>query len=218
MDFWSPIFLSIQVTIIASISTFIVAVAVAWLMRRRKFKGKNIVETLLLLPLVLPPTVVGFGLLWMFGRDSWIGRLYESIFSSSIVFSFTAAVMAASVVAFPIMYQTIKSGFQSVDAELEDVAKVLGGNKYQIFRYVTIPLARDLLIVGYILGAARALGEFGATLMFAGNIPGVTQTIPTAIYLAVESGQTELALYWVLSMVFLAFFLLLLVQRKRTNK
>ncbi|MDQ0257267.1 molybdate transport system permease protein [Evansella vedderi] len=215
LDFWTPIFISIRVTVIASILGFSLALIAAGLMKRRNFKGKQLLETLLMLPLVLPPTVIGFGLLYFFGRNSTIGRVYEFIFSETIVFSFIAAVMAATIVAFPLMYQTLKAGFEQVDKDLEDVGQVLGGNSLQIFRYVTIPLSKNVMIVAFILGAARALGEFGATLMFAGNIPGRTQTVPTAIYIAVETGRTELAIYWVLSIVTLSFFLLFFVQWKK---
>ncbi|WP_078597429.1 molybdate ABC transporter permease subunit [Evansella clarkii] len=217
LDFWSPIFISVRVTIIASVTAFLLAVLAAALMKRKNFKGKYIIETILMLPLVLPPTVIGFGLLYFFGRNSIVGQIYETVFNQSIVFTVTAAVLAATVVAFPLMYQTFKAGFEQVDQDLEEVGKVLGGNSFQIFRYVTFPLSKNVLLVGFVLGAARALGEFGATLMFAGNIPGRTQTVPTAIYVAVETGRTELALYWVLSIVALSFFLLFFVQLKKSS-
>ncbi|UCZ54188.1 molybdate ABC transporter permease subunit [Bacillus shivajii] len=216
-EFLTPIYISIQVTFIASLLAFTVAVAAAGMMKRKHFRGKNIVETIFMLPLVLPPTVIGFGLLYMFGRNSAIGQMYERIFHDSIVFSFWAAVIAATVVAFPLMYQTLKAGFEQVDRELEEVAKVLGGNSLQVFRYVTLPLSKNVLLVGIVLGAARALGEFGATMMFAGNIPGRTQTVPTAIYVAVEMGKTELALYWVISIIILSFFMLYFVRRSSSS-
>ncbi|WP_096437713.1 molybdate ABC transporter permease subunit [Alteribacter populi] len=216
MSFWPPIYTSIQVTTVASLLTFLLAILFASLLKRKNFKGKTVIETLLMLPLVLPPTVVGFGLLSILGRESLLGRAYEAVFEQSIVFSVTAAVIAATVVAFPLMYQTMKAGFEAVDSDLEDVARTYGAGRWQTFRYVTFPLSRNALLIAYVLGTTRALGEFGATLMFAGNIPGRTQTIPTAIYLAVESGHATLALYWVISIVILAFFMLFFVQLKKT--
>ncbi|MFC7439784.1 molybdate ABC transporter permease subunit [Laceyella putida] len=204
-QFLSPILLSLQVSSVASLFVFVLALFAAWMMKRCRFAGKGLLETLFILPLVLPPTVVGFGLLLLLGRRSWLGRFMEWLFSQPLVFTWWAAVIAAVVVAFPLVYQTIKTGFASIDADLEDAARSMGASERQVFRYVTLPLARKSLITGYLLGFARALGEFGATMMVAGNIPGKTQTIPTAIYIAVEAGDMELAAYWVLAIVFLSF-------------
>ncbi|GAE29840.1 molybdenum transport system permease protein ModB [Halalkalibacter hemicellulosilyticusJCM 9152] len=198
---------------IASIVSFITALFVAWWMKDRKFKGKSALDTLLMLPLVLPPTVVGFGLLTLLGRQSFIGRSFEWLFSQPLVFSFWAAVVAAAVVAFPLIYQTLRTGFESVDSELIEAARQLGGNEKQIFRFVILPLSWRYILTGYMLGFARGLGEFGATIMFAGNIPGRTQTMPSAIYSAVQSGRTEMAYFWVITLVLFSFVLLSVVQR-----
>ncbi len=215
MEFWSPVFISIRVTLAASVLAFIPAMCAAWVMARHRFRGQAFVETVLILPLVLPPTVVGFGLLVMLGARSWIGRLVEWFFHQSLVFTWWAAVIAASVVAFPLIYQTLKTGFESVDPRMEEAARLLGASEWKVFWYVTMPNAKRFILSGYVLGFARGIGEFGATLMFAGDIPGKTETIPTAIFMAVESGNMSLALYWVLSIVLLSFVLLGIVQKIR---
>ncbi|WP_134686841.1 molybdate ABC transporter permease subunit [Brevibacillus migulae] len=215
MDFWSPIQISIKVTLIASMVAFLPAIIAAWWMANRTYKGKMIVETFLMLPLVLPPTVVGFGLLVLFGNQSWLGKGIEWLFQQPIVFTWWAAVIAASVVAFPLIYQTLKTGFESVDKELEDAARSMGANEWQVFRYVTLPLSWRFTLSGYMLGFTRGLGEFGATLMFAGDIPGETETIPTAIFMAAESGNMTLASYWVVSIVVLSFILMSVIHKIR---
>jgi molybdate transport system permease protein len=213
-DFLAPILLSLKVSLISSIVVFIAAVFIAWLMSRASFRGKTLIETVFLLPLVLPPTVVGFILLVIFGRRSWVGRLIESLFGQPIVFTWFAAVIASVVVSFPLIYQTIKVGFQAIDKDLEDAGRSIGANEWQVFCWITLPLALPSLISGYILGFARGLGEFGATLMLAGNIPGKTQTIPTAIYVAVDSGKMTAAWLWSISIIVISFIMLILANRK----
>jgi molybdate transport system permease protein len=217
MEFWSPVIVSLQVTVTASWFSFLLALAAAWASTRRRWASHVAMETLFMLPLVLPPSVVGYGLLVLLGRESWFGQWMETLWGQPLVFTWWAAVIAATVVAFPLIYQTLKSGFHSLDPELADAARTLGAQEWQIFRYIILPLSWRHLVTGYILGFARALGEFGATLMVAGNIPGKTQTLPTAIYLAVEAGQEETALSWVL-MVVLFSFLLLAVSRVVVRK
>lgn len=212
-DFWSPIFLSVKVTAVASLIAFVTATVLAWWLKAWPFPGKTVLETLLMLPLILPPTVVGFGLLVLLGRNGPVGRFVEWLFHQPVIFTWWAAVIAAAVVAFPLMYQTFKAGFESVDRDLEDAARAMGAGEGQVFRHVTFPLSWRFLLTGTILGFARGLGEFGATLMVAGNIPGETQTVPTAIYIAVETGRMDLATSWVVAVVFLSFFLLGIVQR-----
>jgi molybdate transport system permease protein len=213
-EFWSPIRLSLQVSLLSGILTALIGVCVARWMSRRSFKGKTLLETAFMLPLVLPPTVVGFLLLVVLGRKSWLGRLIEWLFAAPIVFTWWAAVIAATVVAFPLVYQTMKVGFASVDRDLEDAGRSIGANEWQVFRYITLPLTFRSLISAYILGFARSLGEFGATLMIAGNIPGKTQTIPTAIYVAVDAGNAPMAWAWTGSMIVISFLMLLLTGRK----
>ncbi|RKN85273.1 molybdate ABC transporter permease subunit [Paenibacillus ginsengarvi] len=214
-DFFAPVAFSVWVSVIASFVVFVFGIAAAWWMNRARFRGKTVVETLFLLPLVLPPTVVGLILLVLLGRRSWLGKLAEWLFDKPIVFSWQAAVIAASVVAFPLVFQTMKAGFASVDRDLEDAARSMGATEWQLFRHVTAPLARRSLGTAYVLGFARGLGEFGATLMIAGNIPGKTQTVPTAIYVAAESGNMTMAWWWTGSVVVISYALLLIVPRAK---
>ena len=214
--FWSPIRLSLQVTLVASLLVTILGLAAAWRMSRRPFRGKSLLETAIMLPLVLPPTVVGFLLLILLGRKSGLGRAIEWLFDAPVVFSWGAAVIASVVVSFPLVYQTMKVGFASVDRDLEDAARSFGASEWQVFRLITLPLTFRSLLSAYLLGFARSLGEFGATLMIAGNIPGKTQTIPTAIYVAVDAGNMTMAWAWAGAMIFISFLMLLLVGHRQS--
>jgi molybdate transport system permease protein len=213
-DFMSPVLLSIQITLVASILVFILGICAAWFMSGKHFVGKSILETLFMLPLVLPPTVVGFVLLILIGRRSWVGQIIEWLFSQPLVFTWWAGVLASVIISFPLVYMTIKSGFLSVDKDLQDSARSIGASELQVLLWITAPLAIRALITGYILGFARALGEFGATLMVAGSIPGRTQTIPTAIYIAVDSGNMVLAWCWAGVSIVISFLILLFVNRR----
>ncbi|MEK4518266.1 molybdate ABC transporter permease subunit [Paenibacillus sp. FSL H8-0122] len=213
-DFFAPVWLSIKIAVLTSIIVFLLAMLAARKMAGRRFFGHNLVETVLLLPLVLPPTVVGFVLLMVLGRRSWIGRLYEQFTEQTILFTWGAAVIAAVVVAFPLVYRTVKAGFEGVEKDLEDAARAQGASELQVLRYVTLPLAGRSLAAGYVLGFARGLGEFGATIMVAGNIPGRTQTVPTAIYVAVDGGNMTLAWMWVGSIIVISMLMLMFVNRR----
>ena len=154
-------------------------------------------------------------LLSSLAKNSLAGQAIEWLFNQPIIFTWWAAVIASAVVAFPLMYQSAKSGFQGVDLDIEEAARVDGASEWKIFLFISIPLASKALISGSILSLARALGEFGATLMFAGNIPGETQTIPTAIYIAIDSGNMKMAWLWVISIVIISFIMLLTVRVKQ---
>ncbi|WP_213578848.1 molybdate ABC transporter permease subunit [Paenibacillus lautus] len=212
-EFWLPIKLSLQVSVLSSLTVVLLGVAAAWWMSRKSFKGKTVLETAFMLPLVLPPTVVGFVLLVILGRKSWFGQWIEGLFDAPVIFTWWAAVIASVVVAFPLVYQTMKVGFSSVQRDVEEAARSNGANEWQVFRYITLPLTYRSLVTAYILGFARGLGEFGATLMIAGNIPGKTQTIPTAIFVAVDAGNTTMAWAWTASMIMISFIMLLLTRR-----
>jgi molybdate transport system permease protein len=212
LDFWSPVKLSLEIASVSIVIVIVLGLLMGKVMANKTFKGKAVIETILLLPLVLPPTVVGFLLIVVFGRNSPIGELIEWIFNQPIIFTWWAAVIASTIVAFPLMYQSAKTGFESVDIEIENAARVDGANGIKLFMFVSIPLALKSIISGGILSFARALGEFGATLMFAGNIPGKTQTIPTAIYIAIDSGNMQMAWLWVVCMIGISFLMLLSVH------
>ncbi len=213
-EFLSPIILSLKVAAVSGILVIFWGTVLGRYLARRLFRGKAILETIIMLPMVLPPTVIGFFLIVIFGRNSFAGKAIEWLFHQPIMFTWWAAVIAAAVVAFPLMYQSAKSAFQGVDIAIENAARLDGASESKVFFFVSIPLASRVLISGCILSLARALGEFGATLMFAGNIPGVTQTVPTAIYIAIDSGNMTLAWLWVISIVLISFLMLLAIRKK----
>lgn len=216
VDFWSPIQLSIEVTVTAEIFVIVLGLWMGSFMVRHSFRGKIILDTLFMLPLVLPPTVVGFLLIVIFGINSPVGEVIKTLFQQTIIFTWWAAVITAAVVAFPLMYQSVKTGILSVDKVIEDAARADGANELKVFLYITIPLALKSIIAGVILSFTRALGEFGATIMFAGNIPGKTQTLPIAIYIALDTGQMTMAWSWVVVMISISFFMLAAVYKMRT--
>ena len=217
-DFWSPLKLSVEIAFVAGIIVIVAGILLGKLMAKRNFRGKLLLETVMLLPLVLPPTVIGFLLIIIFGKNSIFGEFVQWLFDQPIMFTWWAAVIASTVVAFPLMYQSAKTGFESVDEDIENAARIDGANEWQIFFYVSIPLASKAIISGGILSFTRALGEFGATLMFAGNIPGKTQTMPLAIYMAIDSGKMSLAWSWVICMIVISFIMLLIVHLLKTKK
>ncbi|MGI8313978.1 molybdate ABC transporter permease subunit [Halobacillus mangrovi] len=201
----SPLWLSLKIATIATIIVFIGGIILSRLISRKLFPGKSIVESILLLPLVLPPTVVGFGLLYLFGKNGWIGKWLLNWFDIQVVFTWTGAVIAAIVVSFPLMYQSASAAFQNYDPNIENAALTMGASKLKVFFTISLPLAWPGLLAGLVLTFARALGEFGATLMIAGYIPGETDTIPLAIYFAVEAGRMEQAKMWVIVILCLGF-------------
>ncbi|WP_124069467.1 molybdate ABC transporter permease subunit [Filibacter tadaridae] len=201
----SPLWLSFQTAAIATVIVFIVGVLLARFLARNEFYGKSIIEAILLLPLVLPPTVVGFGLLYVFGKNGFLGRFLLDYFDFQVVFSWYAVIIAAVVVSFPLMYQSAAAAFKNYDPNIENAAYTMGASKWKVFWTISFPLAWPGLLAGLVLSFARALGEFGATLMLAGYIPNVTDTIPLAIYFAVESGNMEMATFWVVIIVALGF-------------
>lgn len=215
---FGPIFLSLKVALIAVCIVFVFGLVVARFMARNDFMGKNLVESLIILPMVLPPTVLGYGLLIFLGKRGFLGRFLLEYFDFQIIFTWWAAVLASAIVSFPLMYQSAKAAFSSVDLSLERAARTLGTGEIRIFLTITLPLAWPGILAGLVLAFARALGEFGATLMVAGNIPGKTQTIPIAIYSAVESGEAELAQQLVLIITVLSFAALYWLNRWSKEK
>lgn len=193
----SPLWISLKTALLATFFTFIIGIASAYWMLGYRGKGKSLIEGIFISPLVLPPTVVGFLLLILFGKNGFIGKLLIPL-NINLVFSWYGAVLAAIVVSFPLMYKTTLGAFEQIDANLLGVARTLGASEASIFLRITLPLAIPGIVAATTLSFARALGEFGATLMIAGNIPGQTQTIPMAIYFAVEAGAINEAWFWVL--------------------
>ncbi len=179
---WTAVALSIRVALVAMLSSLPFGVAVGWLLARRNFRGKWVIETLVNLTLVLPPVVTGYLLLRMFGRQSWFGAWLEDTLGIQIAFTWWAAAIASAALGFPLMVRAIRLAFRGVDPRLEDAARSLGSSPLDAFRRVSLPLARGGIIAGAVLAFARSLGEFGATITFAGNIPGATQTLPLAVF------------------------------------
>ena len=192
---WSPLWISIATSVTATLVTLVLGLAAAAWREGRTGSAMALVDGIFLLPLVLPPTVVGFLLLLLFGRNGPLGQLFLK-FDATIVFSWPATVIAATVVAFPLMYLTARAALEQVDPHLLQAARTLGATEWLVFREVSLPLAWPGVLAGTILSFARALGEFGATLMLAGNIPGKTETIPIAIYFAVEANDLRRAAAW----------------------
>ncbi len=208
---YSPLLISLKAAIIATIITFILGVYIAYLTTKlKRFKG--LVDGFLTLPLVLPPTVVGFFLLVFLGKNSFIGKLL-SIYDISIVFSSTATIIASTVVSFPLMYRTARGAFEQLDKNMIYVAKTLGLSEHKIFLRIMLPNSLPSIIAGTILAFARALGEFGATIMLAGNIPGKTQTMAVAVYSAVQAGNRALAYRWVAVMVTISFITIVIMNK-----
>lgn len=193
---WSPLGVSLRAALLATLLAIGGGLAAAQAMLVCREPWRSVIDTVLALPLVLPPTVVGFGLLVLFGRQGPIGPWLDR-WDLPVVFSPAGTVVAATVVAFPLAYRTLLSTFEQLDPDLLRAARTLGLNSWQIFWRVRLPLARSGLVAAAVLAFARALGEFGATVMLAGNIPDRTQTIPSAIFAAVESGDWARARWWV---------------------
>lgn len=183
------IILSIKISVVATMITLVVGIFFARIFTKYNFKFKTIIESFIIIPMVLPPSVVGYGLLVVLGKNGPVGEFVYKLFEQSLIFTPQAACIACIVVALPMMYQSCKTAFLEIDTTYEDVAKDLGATDSKVFWKIIIPLSKKGIIGGTILSFARAFGEFGATLMVAGNIPGKTQTVPLAIYFFVESGD-----------------------------
>lgn len=215
---FTPIVLSLKVAVASVAIVILTGIPLAGLMARRDFPGKDVVESLITLPMVLPPSVIGFILLWLFGKNGPFGQFLKQAFDVSVVFTLVGAVIAAAVVAFPLMYQSVKAGVEGVDQTLEKAARTLGAGELRVFFTITLPLAWPGIVSGFILAFARSLGEFGATLMIAGNIPGRTQTMPIAIYMANEGGDTRTAMILVVIMTVFSFLVVFGLNRWSKNR
>jgi molybdate transport system permease protein len=191
----SPLWISLKTALLATFITFFLGISAAYWMLGYRGKAKSLIEGIFVAPLILPPTVVGFLLLLFFGKNGPVGKLLEP-FDTTIVFTWYGAAIAATIVSFPLMYKTALGAFSQIDANLLRVARTLGAKEFTIFWRISLPLAFPGLLAATTLAFARALGEFGATLMLAGNIPGQTQTMPMAIYFAVEAGAMNEAWFW----------------------
>lgn len=208
----TPLWISLKTASLATFITFFLGIAAAYLMIRWRWRGQGIIDGMLILPMVLPPTVVGFILLVLFGRNGPIGEFLMK-FGTTVIFSWPATVIAATVVAFPLMYRTARGAFEQMDTSVVDAARTLGASEWKIFWRIIVPLSWPGIAAGTVLSFARALGEFGATLMLAGNIPGKTQTIPVAIFFNAEGGEMDKAYLWVLIIIAISMVTVLIMNR-----
>ncbi len=190
---WAPLLLTLRVALLATLLAFVAGIAGGYLLARGRFLGKETLDAVLTLPLVLPPTVLGYYLIVVIGRNGVLGRWLDERFGISLIFTWQGAVIAAAVVSFPLILKAARAAFEGVDRTLEDAARTLGQPEPMVFLRVTMPLAWRGVLAGTLLALARAMGEFGATLMVAGNIPGRTQTLSLAVYDAVQAGNDRVA-------------------------
>lgn len=210
---WFPLWLSLEVATAATLISVALGLAVAWLLANRNFRGKNLIDAVATLPLALPPTVLGYYLLVVIGRSSWIGRAWEAITGSPLVFTWRAAVIASTLHAIPLLIKSSRAALESVDLACERAARSLGASEWRLFWRVSLPLASRPIAAATVLAFARSLGDFGATLMIAGDIPGRTQTAAIAIFDAVESGNTLTARVLVIVISILTAAVVLLANR-----
>jgi molybdate transport system permease protein len=203
-EYLDALALSVQVALLATLVNALLGVPLAYLLARRVFFGKTLVDLLVTLPLVLPPTVTGYYLIVVLGRRGWLGAPLYELTGWTVAFTWYAAVIAATVMALPLLVRTARAAIESVDRDLEKAAYTLGRPEWRTALEVTLPLAGRGILAGLVLAFARALGEFGATLMLAGNIPGRTQTVPLAIYTAVQTGEAADALFLVAALTALS--------------
>ncbi len=210
---WSPLWITLRVTLLAGSIAAVAGTVAGYALAKSRFRGRRLVEAVLSLPIVLPPTVLGYYLLVTLGRRSTIGRWWEDVTGSSIAFTLTGAVVAASVSALPYVVRAARAAIEGVDPRLEAAARTMGLAESRVAWHVTVPVARRSIAAGVALGFARALGDFGATVMLAGNIPGRTQTMPIALYDAVQANDEGRARSFSVVLGVLAIGLLLIVNR-----
>jgi len=211
------LWLTLRVGVFATLLAGALAVPVAFGMARARFFGRSIFEALLLVPLVLPPTVVGYGLVVLFGTRGWVGGALLDAFDVSILFRWPGAVLASAVVAFPLIYLPARAGFASVEREMEDTARLMGASVLQVFWHVSLPSARRAIVGGAVLGFGRALGEFGATVMVVGDTPG-QQTLPVAIYSHYLAGEHQAAGVACVALVVVSLVVVLAYNRSGASK
>ena len=213
---WSTALFTALMGLVATVVALPLALGVAWLLARHRFPGKPLVETLVALPLVLPPVATGYLLLQMLGTDAVVGRLLDAL-GVEVVFTWKAVVLAMVVMSLPLLVLTLRTGFEQIDRRYEQVAATLGASPWRVWLTVTLPLARRSVVVAALLGFARALGEFGATIVVAGGIPGQTQTLAVAMFTFIESGrdaEARMLLWMSLALAGLSVLAAQLLQRR----
>jgi molybdate transport system permease protein len=214
---WFPLWLSLSVATVSTVIALVFGLALAYVLANFRFFGRELLDAAVTLPLVLPPTVLGYYLLVVLGRETFLGRVYEHLFGQPLVFTWQAAVVAALLHSAPLLIKSARAALESVDHSFEKAARSLGASEWRVFFRITLPLAWRPVLAAIALCFARALGDFGATLMLAGNIPGRTQTVSVAIYDAVQSGNGGLARALVLIISGLAFTILWIMNSLRPS-
>lgn len=219
---WSIILLSLKIGAVAVVASLPLGILFAWILARKEFKGKTILDSLINLPLVLPPVVIGYLLLLSMGKNGYIGKWIDQIFGISFSFNWKGAALASAVVSFPLLVRAIRISFESIDQNLEFAARSLGASRMRMFFTVTIPLAMPGIIAGVVLAFARSLGEFGATITFVSNIPGETRTLPLAMYTLIQIPNQEAATMRLciiaIAISFIALFLSEVLQRAHKKR
>jgi len=216
-ELWQTIWLSLRVSLVATCVALLAAMPLAYINARSRYSGKSFLEGIIVVPMVLPPTVVGYLIIAALGARGWLGQYLNQWMSYSIMFRFEGAVLAAAVVAMPLLYLPTRAAFASIEREFEDVARVMGANSIQVFWHVSLPMARRGLMSGLMLAFARALGEFGATVMVFG-IRANRMTLPVSIYLDYEQGEMQRALPAVVVLCILSMTLTLLYNRSALSR
>lgn len=209
----TPLWLTLKVALLATLLAGAAGIGLGWWMARRRFPGHSTLDALLLLPMVLPPTVLGYYLIVLVGRNGLIGQWLERWFGVTLLFTWQGAVLAAAVVSLPLIYKAARAAFEETDSRFAQAARTLGAGEWEVFWRISLPLALRGIGAGLALSFARAMGEFGATLMIAGNLPGRTQTLSVAVYAAVQAGDDRLALTLTLVISVVCVVLLVLASR-----
>jgi molybdate transport system permease protein len=218
LDVLFPVQLSLRVASLATLAALMAGVLLGWIFHRYRFPGKDLLDSVLSLPMVLPPTVLGYYLIVLLGRNGFVGRWLETTFGVSLIFTWQGAVVAAAVVSFPLIFKSARAALDGVESKYENAARTLGYPEWRVFLRVCLPLAGRGILAGTMLAFARAMGEFGATLMIAGNLPGRTQTLSLAVYSATQAGQDSLAAQLVLLISVLCTLILWISGRLLTPK
>lgn len=206
-----PLWLTLKVALLATLIAGLAGIGLAWWLSRSQFPGKSILDSILVLPMVLPPTVIGYYLIVLIGRNGVLGRYLHDWLGINLMFTWQGAVIAASVVSLPLVYKGARAAFEEVDGRFANAARTLGAGEFELFVWVALPLAIRGIAAGLMLAFARAMGEFGATLMIAGNLPGKTQTLSIAVYEAVQAGDDARAL-WLTLIISLVCMVVLVVS------
>ncbi|WP_370388617.1 molybdate ABC transporter permease subunit [Snodgrassella alvi] len=215
---WIALALSLKIALWATVFNLILGVGIGYLFARKAVWGRELLDTLLTLPMVMPPTVLGYYLLVVLGKNGFIGQFLQQYLSINLIFTWQGAVVAATVVSFPLVFKPASAAFDSLDPQLEQAGRVLGISNVGVFLRITLPLAWRGILAGVLLAFARSMGEFGATLMVAGSIPGQTQTLSIAVYEAVQAGDDQLANTLVLIISVVCILILLLTSRLLSGK